>query len=572
MKQSQIHIILLKNSEAYSILEDNKFRKEWEALYEECPWATPFQDYRFITTWYRIYKDQFNPVILSGTDSDGNLAGLLTLAISNDLRQLVFAGAHQAEYQVWIAKPQHSNSFIENALIKLRAEFLGKSFIFKYIPPLTPMDWTAKNHSLGSYCKIEKRRRPLMTIRDIGNSTINLQTKNVRNYLNKLKRLGEVNFEHVIDRANLELVFDEVISYYDFRQGAINDTTPFHDDSLKKSFHLELMQAKDLLHFSIMKVGNKNISAHLGPCSKNMVYLGVFAYSPFFAKYSPGKLHILLLGEELGKQGYSALDLTPGGDPWKELFATTHEEVYLLTVFSNRTELIRQKIKRNSENFVRSSICLFGIKPKSIKYIFNRARHIKITDLLLKFSRKIWYKSEFRVYMLKSEDAARIEYRPLMKKDCIEDLLSFQPSETWQTRKKFLARSFEYLGKGNHVYTYVEGGVLLHYGWLIEQQEKAFFTEVGQEFEYPSGSAVVFDFYTHPKARGRGLYQSSLRQMLHDAAAIPGIKQIYISVLSDNGPSRHVIEKIGFTYVCSLFQKAMLGIVKKWPSQQVAEL
>jgi RimJ/RimL family protein N-acetyltransferase len=128
----------------------------------------------------------------------------------------------------------------------------------------------------------------------------------------------------------------------------------------------------------------------------------------------------------------------------------------------------------------------------------------------------------------------------------------------------FLKRVLKGLEHGNHVYTFVEEGRLVHYGWLIERQQKSHLSEVGHDFYLPPDSAVLTDFYTHPAARGKGLYQQSLRQMLHDAALIPGTKHIFIGVLADNGPSRHVIEKVGFEYRFSFFARTFGGKTKRW--------
>lgn len=88
--------------------------------------------------------------------------------------------------------------------------------------------------------------------------------------------------------------------------------------------------------------------------------------------------------------------------------------------------------------------------------------------------------------------------------------------------------------------------------------------EVGQILQLPPDSAVLYGFYTRQSARGRGYYHASLRQMVGDAARIPGTKHIWISVLADNGPSRHTIEKVGFTYRFSFFERRTLGRLRRW--------
>ena len=60
----------------------------------------------------------------------------------------------------------------------------------------------------------------------------------------------------------------------------------------------------------------------------------------------------------------------------------------------------------------------------------------------------------------------------------------------------------------------------------------------------PSSSAL-YDHYTHPSARSRGLIHHALCQLSHDVPAVAKTKQAYIYVYGDNTPSRHVIEKIG---------------------------
>jgi RimJ/RimL family protein N-acetyltransferase len=156
--------------------------------------------------------------------------------------------------------------------------------------------------------------------------------------------------------------------------------------------------------------------------------------------------------------------------------------------------------------------------------------------------------------------------KPLaMRRDCLADLLSYEPAEAWQPAKdEFLRQAAEGLESGAHIYTYAKDGRLLHYGWLIERQTESVLTEVGQTHYLPPSAAVLADFYTHPLARGRGLYQQSLSQMLHDAADIPGTRRIYIGVMADNGPSRHVIEKLGFVYQYSFFKRRRPTGTHRW--------
>ena len=82
----------------------------------------------------------------------------------------------------------------------------------------------------------------------------------------------------------------------------------------------------------------------------------------------------------------------------------------------------------------------------------------------------------------------------------------------------------------------------------------------------PVGSVALYDFYSHPDFRGRGLYRATISHMLQQAFADEAIEYAYISVLADNVPSRHVIEKVGFEYQGSFFWQRRFGSERKWAS------
>ena len=68
-------IILKENSEASGLLASDEFRAQLEKLREDCSWATAFQSWEFLSTWYRCYREEFDPVILFQLDRSENLIG-----------------------------------------------------------------------------------------------------------------------------------------------------------------------------------------------------------------------------------------------------------------------------------------------------------------------------------------------------------------------------------------------------------------------------------------------------------------------------------------------------------------
>jgi GNAT superfamily N-acetyltransferase len=167
--------------------------------------------------------------------------------------------------------------------------------------------------------------------------------------------------------------------------------------------------------------------------------------------------------------------------------------------------------------------------------------------------RRIWYRRELRIYSCPADRIDALPRPARLRRDHLDDLNCYRPTDSSQMPlDRYLTTAKQRLSAGHHLYTCVEHGLLLHYGWLIDRQERGEDAELGQVFFPPPDSAALYDYFTHPAARGRGLYFDALCQVLHDARDLAGARQAYIYIYSDNAASTHVAEKIGFEYVGSL--------------------
>lgn len=534
---------LLIGTEAEVLLRSQVFQQQWSDLYAACPWATPFQSSGFATTWYEVYRDNFKPVILTET-IDGTLVGLLTLATTPDLKQLVVAGTPQAEYHAWLARIDRGDPFIEATLAMLRDSFPGLTLTFQYLPPLAPKQWLAAGRPWHRTSLLSVRPRPLMKLGDGENLRKSLRKSSNKSRLNRLKRLGEVRFEQLHTEAELAAVFDEIIAYYDFRQGAVNNSTPFQNDPLKRKFRLALMRVKGLQHVTVLKVGERVVAAHIGLSDRQQCILGAPAHSPFHAIHSPGKLHLLMLGVELAKQGLEVLDLTPGGDPYKERFATDHDEVYVLDVFLSRQAWQKQtaELKLRSKSILKGLILAAGIDLETVSASAEKLRRFNWR----KNSGQNLNQPEYRVYSYTGDRIIPADRSHLVRRDCLNDLLVFKPVDARQTRQEFLSLCLERLEAGEHVYTWTNQDGLVEYAWLIERLEKSVFSDWQQEYILEPESALIYDYHVHPDNQQRGFDRVLLQQMINDAISIDGAKQVYLTALA-NDPFQDTIETAGFT-------------------------
>lgn len=87
----------------------------------------------------------------------------------------------------------------------------------------------------------------------------------------------------------------------------------------------------------VLKAGDLDLAFAFTLETKGQSFGWFCSYAPSFAKYSPGTLMILKLIEEMHERKLKSFDLGPGGEPWKERFATAHRSVCLGHVYGNDT-------------------------------------------------------------------------------------------------------------------------------------------------------------------------------------------------------------------------------------------
>ena len=557
----ELRLEIRRGDAALELIGRPGFREAWRALYEACPWATAFQDAPFVDVWYRTYRTRFAPVVVTGW-TDTRLSGLFLLAVSLDGTTLCHVGSHHAEYQVWLAT---DDRFIGAALDALASTFPGRRLQLLFVPPGVPF---APPERWRSRCFRRPITRPMLATNPADAVRASLRKKSNNSKLGPLTHRGKFTFERVGGDAAFARLLEEIVPLYELRQGAAHDALPFRDDDLKRAFYLALQRETDLLHVTVMRVDDELIAAHIGMRSRNTVLAGMMAKSPRHARHSSGKLLFFELALLLEQEGVEALDLTPGGE-YKERFATHYEEASTLTILFSHSAARRHRLKRRVIDAVKRR----GISTDSVKRAIRAAQHtvshLRPADLPLKVARRlkrsVWDDIELRIYRFPGGAPVAQTETVCLARDHFEDLAWYEPAERWQpTTNAFLQSAMERLENGEHCYTYVEDGVLAHYGWLVERQESTFMEEVQQSWRLPPGSAVLYGFYTHPRFRGRGLYASALRRMLRDVAVIPGLSEVYIGVRADNGPSRRVIEKVGFVYDRSFYERRRLARVRRW--------
>jgi CelD/BcsL family acetyltransferase involved in cellulose biosynthesis/GNAT superfamily N-acetyltransferase len=552
---------------AWTLLKEPAFIAAWQSLEGKCPWTTPFQRAAFALSWYESYADVATPALVFRRDVTGELHGLFPLALMVSGR-LTVAGAEQSEYQGWLAVPDDTR-FVVDALDQLASGVVATRLTLQYLPPAIPLHELDQDPRWGGRLFKRSVSRSLMRL-DPNETAKTLKKSGNRSKMNRLKQLGEVRLERLTQGADLATAIDEIAAFCDVRQCAISGVMPFLDDPRKKDFHLRMLDHPGLLHATVLRVGERVAAAHLGMAGSRDVALGVIAHSPFLAAHSPGKLLLLLLGDRLASEGFESLDLTPTG-MYKERFATHTDSVAVRDIYLQPEAMLKARVvatgRRAAKLAVTGAGRALGISEAQAterarrfgrRFSPGALRHLP-RKILTRLSSRWSSRSESLFYRLPAAAARAFEPVSMLSRDSVADLRYYRPAEeSDRSRQVFCNDAIERLEAGQHVYTLVENGLLVHYSWVIEEQETSA-SEFGQPFALEPRSCVLYDDYTHPRARGRGLHKVSLVQRARDAVSLRPIDWVYISVVAENEPSRRNIERLGFQLCASFVREVRFG-------------
>ncbi|MDN3671161.1 GNAT family N-acetyltransferase [Echinicola jeungdonensis] len=501
---------LLLGNNALDYLFDPDIKSKWNRLAGQCQWATAFQQWEFISSWYQLYKDQYQPVLVL-ENQEGILTGVFPLAMDQK-GWIIGAGADQAEYQVWIYQNENCLDFVHKAIQLLWNELPLNGIHLKYLPYSTPglefnslRQW--KNRTL-----LKTHPHPLL-LADGEAMSRELGKKNKREKVNRLKRRGALNFERITDQNLFDHIIDDLITQCDFRKGAVYGNQLFSDDPFRKPFLIKLFQL-GLLHVTLLKLDEEIIASNVGVMGNKWVHLqGINTHSPFQAKHSPGILHFLMLGQLLEKEGFEVFDLTPGADPYKSMLANQYQEAYELTI-GHPLPILKRKWKQGINKWVKDGLKNKGYSDRFLKsskanFIFKKQQwlHIIKQGPIFYFKKLLLNKNSSESGHLwkieKNGGFDSVKQNGLnLEKNNLKDLLKYDPKGELVTKQAFLMDCMKRLEEGQQVYTYTKNNKLDFLVWLTHQPQSII--KKSNKLDIKTPSCLIYNFYYRVKGQNNG--------------------------------------------------------------------
>ncbi len=536
-----MEIRLLKDSSAQQFMADTTRREEWRALAMNCAWANSCQSHAFVGAWYGAYATRYQPLLVVGTEkASGQLRGVIALAVSRKTGKVVAAGAQQAEYQTWISSVEDADAFMI-AAVRLLRPMLGRNGLrLRYIPPEAPSAWQADPTVAGVILR-QTHRRPLMAFGDGVKVEQSLKKSGNKSRIRRLKNVGELELAHLTTRDELEKHLDSIIDHYDLRRMALNGIAPFHEDPFKRQFHLAMMDVPGTLHATALTIDGRMVSAHFSAVSRSDVSLGLLTHDAAVGRLSPGKVHMLLLAQRLCKEGMSRIDLTPGGDAYKERFATDWDEVNEVTIFPSAFAARMGRAKQAVAQRLIAIAAKRGISTSQVKSVLAGMSETPKSELVkrgvIAASRWIYSNRECRVYACDASKLNSFVDAPDIREGQIADVLKITDAKMLKrSRQAFVSESLHRVELGHRFYSKLdEEGRLVATGWVAVDPDAESLVLIAPALKSAEKAAVLYDVRLWQTARD-GKDESRLDAfvggILNDTVARDGDRLIMVAAFA----------------------------------------
>ena len=535
-------IKILSKDDTLKIISDEKFISTWKSLAENTTHCTIIQEYGFVVSWYKSYLDKYKPMMVLGYHEQENIVGILPLAIAYDTDQISYAGDTQAEYHSWICPKEYEEVFLVHSLIEIKKECNPGQWKWTWLPPGVNIDWFNSDDlkKNGIYINSITCESPLHNLENPDKLHSLKKNKTNRFKMNRLKRKGELRIERIRDRDYAEKLFEVIINQYNYRQLSLYNHIPFQLDNNKRIWHLNQMDIiPENTHFTVLWHGDELLACNIGCCTADKVLLGLTSYDPTKGVYSPGAIFLIQLLEFIKEEGYHFLDLTPGGDSYKERFSNEHITLVKPTICFNHYHQIKDYTFTSLRNLIKKRF-----SARDLAFIQSLTQR-NIPALL---KRKIQeYKNGNSLYFSYRGETEKVIHQdnilPLHRQQ-YDDLLLYQNKEGILSHKELAFEAMKRFERGDRLYTMASDKELIAFVWLANSGKKHWHPHLAKNINYTENSIFIYDFYTSDKAGKDDIFQFCIQEILKD---IQNEKISVIHLVKPINIDTEVVTKIGFS-------------------------
>jgi CelD/BcsL family acetyltransferase involved in cellulose biosynthesis len=302
----------------------------WEDLLDGDPAATFFQTPTWCRTWYRAYRDRYEPLVLTAWREE-RLVALAPLAVERRTRRLVFAGDSMTDRRDVVAASVADRAAIVAEVLRWHAANRVRDPL-RFGPVPTTSDTARLVRALGRRVVPRADISPCVTLDDANVDRV-LGKASVRRRLRHYERQGPVRLERITTSEQWHAVRETFFAHHSARQRETGRPEVFADPR-RRAFQDELLAADpSRAHVTVLRVGDRVVAEHYGYTYNGVLWWGVPAHDVAEHKHSPGQVMLARLIASSAHEEETVLDFTPGDEAFKHRFATGTIAVETLDVY-----------------------------------------------------------------------------------------------------------------------------------------------------------------------------------------------------------------------------------------------
>ncbi|MEL7048266.1 MAG: GNAT family N-acetyltransferase [Pseudomonadota bacterium] len=308
---------------------------DWRALEATAASQSVFTSSAWATKVLEQFSSDaaFQAVIMTARDN-GRLVALWPLAIQsrNYVRVLASIGAPLDQYsEILIDRAATPGPIIGGILGKLRSADVADGLILRKLKVSGPL---FKQLSTSGRTIDGGDEAPKVSIDpdapfDDFMSTVKSKTrKNLRNYTNRLERLGNLEHKVVTGTAAADVIAQSFVQRRTWLADNGLSSEAFRDPRFKPFVHSLGATGNDLQIIAFaMLLDGEPIALQWGFIHQRQYFAFISSRNPEFEKYSVGRIHLQHIIEECHTRGLTTLDLMVPAVPYKLSWTKTTEHV-----------------------------------------------------------------------------------------------------------------------------------------------------------------------------------------------------------------------------------------------------
>jgi CelD/BcsL family acetyltransferase involved in cellulose biosynthesis/RimJ/RimL family protein N-acetyltransferase len=531
--------------------EIEALRDDWERLWRARGIRHVFQSFGWHLAVLDAHPEREVRVLVACRG--GRTIAILPLAIVGG--RVRFLGVPYADYNDMLAEPEHAGAALSAMLAAIDAARLAPAVLDNVREDALLREAIA---ALDGAPRLSQAKSGVCPVTLLGADREQVldeiqKKKSLRRHEKKLAALGQVELRHVTDLKTARAMLPRFFDQHTARRVVAGGGMRF-DDAATRAFYGALIDRLGLetVRFAVLTVDERPVAFHFGfEFERHFVW-----YKPAFDvdlwDLGPGEVLLKRLFEYAGERGVVEVDFTIGDEGFKDRFANRTREVFAITVLPVGIAGVATRLTRSAKDALKRHPTLFAA-TKKLRSRFAAGRGALARHGIVGLTRKLWTRAARSV---RSSDEVEIFRRARADGVAASDpglvihaaglarlagLVAGHPDDFHEGKMRSIRKR---LADGDELFVAELDGEFAHVAWLGQRDEIVASSEVGDEVRLPlpRRGAVIYDCWTPPAMRGRGVYPRVLREL---AARAP-CDDVWIYCHRTNVASARGILRAGF--------------------------